>query len=243
MKRTLQPTRIPWSDGSGEAAVLGPNGAGKTTMLSVISGLLSVRAMTRRVDHDHIRGCVRFETRVSNWGCITCDQGPYSGRAGGGALIAMDIVDEGLEILDDETCWRLLEQRSVGRIGLPTGGAPVILPVNYRVVNHNVVFATGPGMKLETARAHGFVAFQVDDFDETDSTGWSVLVAGVIDELDQPTRQLCAAIDTWAGGDRSHLVRIAIEFVSGRRICNGGSNADQPAPVGNQPPTVDLFPA
>lgn len=136
----------------------------------------------------------------------------------------MTFVDEGLEILEDEVCRALLATRSVGRLGLSTEGAPMIFPVNYRIVNDAVVFATGPGMKLHAAEMKRYVAFQVDDFDEMACTGWSVLLTGTIYELDHPTRQLCSALDTWAGGDRSHLVRIPIDFISGRRIVREGND-------------------
>ena len=127
------------------------------------------------------------------------------------------LIDEGLEILDEDTCWRLLDMHVIGRVGLNVNGAPAILPVNYRVVGGNIVFATGPGLKLDAARHAQTFAFEVDDVDEKTRSGWSVLVVGTAAELDAPTRQLCAAMDPWAGGDRSHLVRIEIELMSGRR--------------------------
>ena len=130
------------------------------------------------------------------------------------------LVDEGLEILDEETCWRLLSTRVIGRVGLSVSGAPAILPVNYHVVGRTIVFATGPGVKLNAARGARTFAFEVDDVDEQTRTGWSVLVVGTAAELDAPTRQLCAAMDPWAGGDRSHLVRIEVDFISGRRIAS-----------------------
>jgi nitroimidazol reductase NimA-like FMN-containing flavoprotein (pyridoxamine 5'-phosphate oxidase superfamily) len=133
----------------------------------------------------------------------------------------MPLVDEGLELLDEDECRRLLAQRSVGRVGLSVNGLPAIFPVNYRVVGESIVFATGPGMKLNAAAARDVVAFEVDDVDEEMRSGWSVLVVGVASELDAPTRQLCAAMDPWAGGDRTHLVRVSTDLVSGRRLLAG----------------------
>jgi nitroimidazol reductase NimA-like FMN-containing flavoprotein (pyridoxamine 5'-phosphate oxidase superfamily) len=130
----------------------------------------------------------------------------------------MTLVDEGLEILDPAECWHLLGSRAVGRVGLSVNTAPAIFPVNYRLVGQTIVFATGTGLKLNAARSERLLAFEVDDVDEDAHRGWSVLVVGVASELDEPTRQLCAAMDPWAGGDRSHLVRIAVEMISGRRI-------------------------
>lgn len=130
----------------------------------------------------------------------------------------MRLVDEGLELLDEDECRRLLETRSVGRVGMTVNGLPAIFPVNYRMVGDSIVFATGPGLKLAAATANQTLAFEVDDVDEATHLGWSVLVVGEASELDAPTRQLCAAMDPWAGGDRRHLVRIATDLISGRRI-------------------------
>jgi hypothetical protein len=73
-------------------------------------------------------------------------------------------------------------------------------------------------MKLNAAKARDVLAFEVDEVDEQARGGWSVLVVGAASELDEPTRQLCAAMDPWAGGDRTHLVRITTELISGRRL-------------------------
>jgi nitroimidazol reductase NimA-like FMN-containing flavoprotein (pyridoxamine 5'-phosphate oxidase superfamily) len=133
----------------------------------------------------------------------------------------MRLVDEGLELLDEEECRRLLARCSVGRVGLSVNSLPAIFPVNYRMVGDSIVFATGPGMKLNAANARDVIAFEVDEIDEGARGGWSVLVVGVASELDAPTRQLCAAMDPWAGGDRRHLVRITTDLVSGRRLVPG----------------------
>ena len=133
----------------------------------------------------------------------------------------MALIDEGLELLGEDECRELLASRAVGRVGLTINGFPAILPVNYRTVGNQVVFATGPGMKLSAAWANDVVAFEVDDVDERSRTGWSVLVIGTASELDAPTRQLCAAMDPWAGGTRGHLVSVPIELISGRRILTG----------------------
>ena len=130
----------------------------------------------------------------------------------------MVLIDEGLELLDEAECRELLASRTLGRVGLTVNGLPAIFPVNYRVVGNQVVFGTGPGMKLDAARAKTVVAFEADDVDERARTGWSVLALGTAAELDAPTRQLCASMDPWAAGDRSHLVSVAIELISGRRI-------------------------
>ena len=128
------------------------------------------------------------------------------------------MVDGGLELLDEYECRRLLATRRIGRIGLTVNGLPVVFPVNYRLVGDGVVFATSEGLKLDAARAGSVVAFEVDEADEDARTGWSVLAVGVAGELAAPTTQLQVAMDPWPAGERAHLVHIANEMISGRRI-------------------------
>lgn len=69
------------------------------------------------------------------------------------------------------------------------------------------------------------VAFEVDDFDTFDHSGWSVLIVGTCTEV--PAGELAALeelrVHPWAHGERTHVVRITVEFVSGRRIALFGA--------------------
>jgi uncharacterized protein len=129
------------------------------------------------------------------------------------------LVDEGLELLDEAQCLRLLAGESLGRVGISVGALPAIFPVNYSMVDGDVVFRTGQGLKLRAALDHTIVAFEVDRASAELHQGWSVLVVGmaeeVTDDVDSCDRVVPAAC---LGGDRHHLVRIHPEFISGRRI-------------------------
>jgi uncharacterized protein len=121
-----------------------------------------------------------------------------------------------------DECFRLLEQSSVGRLGVIDGDRPVVLPVNYAVVDGEIVLRTDEGMKLRAAE-RAPVAFEVDAFDEGARTGWSVLVSGRAEEVTEYAareRQAVrdAPVDPWAGGDKQHWIRIVADSVSGRRI-------------------------
>ena len=88
-----------------------------------------------------------------------------------------------------------------------------------------MVFRTAAGTKLEAALKESVVAFQVDDFDAEGHRGWSVLMVGKATEL-RPIelgRLEPLPVRAWAHGTRGHVVRIRTEFVSGRRIVNGGA--------------------
>ena len=45
------------------------------------------------------------------------------------------MVDEGLELLTDDECRRLLGMGEVGRVGIPIGALPAIFPVNDRLLD------------------------------------------------------------------------------------------------------------
>ena len=133
----------------------------------------------------------------------------------------MMLVDGGLELLPDDDCWSLLEGGVIGRVGVSIEALPVILPVNYAVVDRAIYFCTAPGTKLRAAAREAVVAFEVDDFDPVLHTGWSVLAVGEAREVQDPARLvdvLRKGGGPWADGARAHLIRIAPAFVSGRRI-------------------------
>lgn len=133
------------------------------------------------------------------------------------------LVDEGLEILTEDECWRLIEMPGIGRVGVTVGALPAIFPVNYAAPDHTIVFRTADGTKLRAAVEHAVVVFEVDHADPLYHDGWSVQVVGVaepVDREDDPA--LHAAVAPWASGDRSNFVRIRPEMVSGRRISREG---------------------
>jgi hypothetical protein len=146
----------------------------------------------------------------------------------------------GLEVLDEAECLRLLATTSMGRVAITSGSLPVILPVNYLVVDRTVYFRTGRGSKLDAATTNAVVAFEVDDFDLLSHTGWSVNVIGVARDLGTSPGGL--AVDTshiprWAPGDEDRVVAVQAEMVSGRRLRHdlpqaSGTRQRRSAPAG-----------
>lgn len=130
----------------------------------------------------------------------------------------------GLTVLDQDECLRLLRQAPVGRVAFVLAGRPVVLPVNHVVVDSDAIaFRTTEGSKLSTAeREWRTVAFEVDAYEETTRTGWSVLVQGrmreVLDIIEK--HQLDElGLNTWADQVRhTHWVRITIDRISGRAL-------------------------
>lgn len=138
----------------------------------------------------------------------------------------MKIVDPrtGLEFLDRDVCMELLEQLSggVGRLAFMEGTHPTILPVNYVVDGKHVALRTAAGTKLDKALRRAAVAFEVDHTDPETRTGWSVLVRGHADLVeDGPDieRLESLGLRTWATDAlKTNWVHISTEQVTGRRI-------------------------
>jgi nitroimidazol reductase NimA-like FMN-containing flavoprotein (pyridoxamine 5'-phosphate oxidase superfamily) len=126
----------------------------------------------------------------------------------------------GLKVLDREECEALLRTQRVGRVGLCTY-APLVLPVVYAVLDGDVVFRTAPGEKLIAAALNGRVAFEIDEYDVSALTGWSVVAVGTAEEVvdrEELARVRSLGLQPWAGEFRDRFVRIRVDEISGRRV-------------------------
>lgn len=127
----------------------------------------------------------------------------------------------GLAILDREECLRLLATVPVGRIVFTEHALPAIRPVNFVVHDGAIIIRTGEGGKLAAAADGAVVAFEADEFDLVALTGWSVTAVGqatVVTDPEVVAEVSALPVDTWAPGDRSHYIFIALATVTGRRI-------------------------
>jgi nitroimidazol reductase NimA-like FMN-containing flavoprotein (pyridoxamine 5'-phosphate oxidase superfamily) len=128
----------------------------------------------------------------------------------------------GLQTLHREDCCRLLAAEEIGRLAVNEGGVPAIFPVNYHFDGAAVVFRTDPGTKL-TWGPRAPACFEIDAFDGKRRTGWSVVVAGQLEELSpydtQTQRQVTSLpFDPWAGGEKAHWIRLHAERITGRYV-------------------------
>jgi len=130
------------------------------------------------------------------------------------------LADNGLEILDEHECVRLLHGGQVGRLAFELGDVAAVMPVNYEMLGSDILFFTGAGAKLDAALESSTVTFEVDEIDAVLRTGWSVLATGKAERADGAERVRVEALGLypWAAGDRHHLIRIRPNFFSGRRI-------------------------
>jgi len=126
------------------------------------------------------------------------------------------------DALTRETAMELLATKQVGRLAFhsPDRG-PVALPINYRLMDGDIVLRTASDSSLATAAGQDPVGFEVDSTDEATGQGWSVLVTGRVDQVDDPAEQrrlLEHSATPWVGDDRNRVLRLLVGDVSGRRV-------------------------
>jgi nitroimidazol reductase NimA-like FMN-containing flavoprotein (pyridoxamine 5'-phosphate oxidase superfamily) len=130
--------------------------------------------------------------------------------------------DTRIEWLDRDECLRLLAGDCIGRLAIVVGRAPTILPVNYALDGEVVVIRSDAGTKVD----HGPrapVAFEIDHFDRATRTGWSVVVAGRLEEpppfdTTANARIRTVPVEPWAGGEKGHWMRLVPTRITGRRL-------------------------
>lgn len=133
----------------------------------------------------------------------------------------MDLDRNGMMVLSRGQCLRLLRRTRVGRVVVTIDGVPAAFPVNFALLDDDIVFRTGPGTKLSAALDGATVGFEVDRIDPVFESGWSVLIQGpsaVMTDDDELLKARRLHLRTWAPGQRPHFVRIRSESVSGRRF-------------------------
>jgi nitroimidazol reductase NimA-like FMN-containing flavoprotein (pyridoxamine 5'-phosphate oxidase superfamily) len=125
-----------------------------------------------------------------------------------------------LEVLSLEDCLALLRGHSVGRVAVMVNEFPIVLPVNYKLVEDSgpvwVVLRTRPGNVID--RASMPVAFEIDRIDSTEHEGWSVLVRGTLHHVDPDTGDLRERFDPqpWLDDERDAWLIIEPFSITGR---------------------------
>ena len=133
----------------------------------------------------------------------------------------MQLDRNGLEVLSRDQCLRLLAANCVGRVVVTDRALPAAFPVNYAVLDEDVVFLTTAGSKLEAAKDEEVMAFEIDEIEPALRAGWSVLgqgLAGVITDPDELRRARALGLEPWTASGQRQFVRITSELISGRRI-------------------------
>ncbi|MGW6530365.1 helix-turn-helix domain-containing protein [Streptomyces venezuelae] len=186
--------------------------AGRAGMVSGYLAYLEEKATAMPGSGTLLRLAAALETTVMSLCGGDADLPP------GGARAASQPV---LVVMSDDECRQRLASHGVGRLALDDADGPVVVPVNYTVVDGAICFRTVPGT-ITAAAVGKRVAFEVDCVDDALSQGWSVLVRGRAEAVTDPVtvRRLTEIAHSapWVGGLRALWVRIGSAVLSGRRI-------------------------
>lgn len=135
------------------------------------------------------------------------------------AAVARD--RNGLEVMTRAECLELLVGAKVGRLAFVEHAAAVIVPVNFALLDDDIVIRTGTGSKLRAVAGGGLFSFEADAIDLSAETGWSVVVSGPGEELRRPddiVRAEGLGLRSWAREARGRFIRIRADTVDGRRL-------------------------
>jgi nitroimidazol reductase NimA-like FMN-containing flavoprotein (pyridoxamine 5'-phosphate oxidase superfamily) len=133
------------------------------------------------------------------------------------------MTDAQLEELPLEACLALLRTQRVGRIAVNDNDFPVVVPINFKLVETSgpcwVAVRTRRGNVIDHAPMP--VAFEIDGFDTTAQEGWSVLVRGTLHHVRPDTGNFAERFDPqpWMDTDRDAWLIIEPFSITGRRLC------------------------
>jgi nitroimidazol reductase NimA-like FMN-containing flavoprotein (pyridoxamine 5'-phosphate oxidase superfamily) len=135
------------------------------------------------------------------------------------------MTDAWLEPLSPAACRELLRHHFVGRIAFTLDEYPVVLPVNYRLVEK------GGDTWIAVRARHGGViehegmkvAFQIDGVDEFGHQGWSVLARGTLHHVDPDAAGFREQFDPnpWILEDRDAWLVVIPFAITGRQLHSG----------------------
>lgn len=129
----------------------------------------------------------------------------------------------GLRVMGLDECLERLVASPIGRFAFQLDAEIAVLPVQHVTDGVDVCFRTAGDSKIEAALDHDRVAFEVDSFDPSTRTGWSVLVQGTAILVEDQAE--IRALENRAGRPwvrslaRGHRwIRIRSQSVTGREL-------------------------
>jgi nitroimidazol reductase NimA-like FMN-containing flavoprotein (pyridoxamine 5'-phosphate oxidase superfamily) len=133
-----------------------------------------------------------------------------------------DVV--GPEVLDRQTCLKLLGGVNLGRIVYTERAMPAIQPVPFVLHDETIILRANVSGKLSAAVRDTVVAFEAGRFSEDLDSGWSVRVIGRATEIVCPDARAELAVLPLANWDRSanaHYLQVTADLIAGRRLSPG----------------------
>jgi nitroimidazol reductase NimA-like FMN-containing flavoprotein (pyridoxamine 5'-phosphate oxidase superfamily) len=138
-----------------------------------------------------------------------------------------------LDEITHHDCMELLRFGDLGRIAVEIDGGPVIVPVNYRLVEPPgrtwIALRTRPGNLLDRNRVPA--GFEIDHVDQVQHEGWSVLVRGTLLRVDPDAAGFRSLFDPrpWVTDERDRWLVIEPFSITGRRLRT--HQPDRPIPA------------
>ncbi|MFJ9907676.1 pyridoxamine 5'-phosphate oxidase family protein [Streptomyces sp. NPDC101152] len=130
--------------------------------------------------------------------------------------------NDGFRALDRQECLRLLAKVPVGRIVYTRQALPAVLPVNFGLdTDSSILVRTSATSDLVRAVDGVVVAFEADDFNAAEHSGWSVVVTGRATAVTDPAeheRLSRTGPLSWVVTQDWVFLRIEAEMVTGREI-------------------------
>lgn len=125
--------------------------------------------------------------------------------------------------ISEAEAMRLLATAPYGRVVFTRDALPAIRPVNHLVENGLIIVRTRLTSRLTVpaqANQKVVVAYQADDIDPVQHTGWSVVVTGIACTVGEPDRitRYDALLPPWADRATDVLVQIEPSIVNGIRL-------------------------
>jgi uncharacterized protein len=136
----------------------------------------------------------------------------------------MMYAERSLTALSRRECVALLGQETIGRAVFTERALPAVVPITFAIHDDAVVMCTSADTRLAAAASRGVLAFQADDIDPSTRGGWSVVVVGVAELVDDPVEKarIRLVLQPWVPGQNEVFIRLPLKVVTGRRILGAG---------------------
>jgi nitroimidazol reductase NimA-like FMN-containing flavoprotein (pyridoxamine 5'-phosphate oxidase superfamily) len=132
------------------------------------------------------------------------------------------MTDARLDELSFDECLSKLRSHRIGRVAVVVDGFPVVVPVNYRLVEASgrtwIAFRVREGGVIEQGSMS--VAFQLDGADPIRREGWSVLVTGTLHRVDPEAADFRERFDPdpWIEPEPDAWLVVDPISITGRRV-------------------------
>ncbi len=124
--------------------------------------------------------------------------------------------------LEREECIARLGRARIGRVAVTIDALPVVRTVQFALAEEAVVLRVHPESRLRKALSNAVVAFHADHYDETAGGGWSIVVQGIAEPIDDPgTLDVLRSLPLDAWSDPPHadcFVRLPVTLISGEEV-------------------------